>query len=316
MKFSVIIPCYNAELWIVGALESVIHQTLPPYEVLVIDDGSNDRSLDLIKAFPKQSFPIVLLQSDRQGPAAARNAGITVAKGDWIAFLDADDWWQPNHLERICAAVETSGDVVYLAAAEHFSIAANRVVSRSDSPFRTLQQAIDCETYFWLYQKHKLLELSSAAVSRQRLNEIGGFRKEFQGAEDFEFIMRAVCDRTLSYDPVPSSYRCGNPESYSRKFALNPDCLTASFRSLLSLQDCYTMPDIFLNGRAKTVASKSMFFQDFSTRQKVLDLAWPYLSKSQQIIFAIAPYFPNFYRLLNAFRNKIRGPQYSPRQVV
>jgi glycosyltransferase involved in cell wall biosynthesis len=318
MKFSVVIPCYNAERWIVETLESVISQTLAPHEILIIDDGSSDQSVVLVTALIETSrVPITLLQSQRQGPAVARNVGIDAATGDWVAFLDADDWWQPNHLERICQAVATSGDVVYLAAAEHFSINVNRVVSRSDSPFSALEQQIDHATYFSLYQQHGLLELSAAAVCRQRLQKVGGFKPEFRGAEDFEFIMRAVHDRTLAYDPVPSSYyRCNNPASHSRQLALDADCLTAFFRALQSLQDSYRIPATLLVGRAKTIASKSMRLQDAKTRQQVLALVWPYLTRVQQILFSTASYVPGLYVWLNERRNTIRGPQYKPRQVL
>jgi glycosyltransferase involved in cell wall biosynthesis len=318
MKFSVVIPCYNAERWIVETLESVTSQTLLPHEILVVDDGSSDRSVVLVSALIETScVPITLLRSKRQGPALARNVGISAATGDWVAFLDADDWWQPNHLARICEAVETSGDVVYLAAAEHFSINVNRVVSRSDSPFSTLQQQIDHATYFALYQKHGLLELSAAAVCRQRLEEVGGFKPEFRGAEDFELIMRAVHGRTLAYDPVPSSYyRCNNPDSHSRQLALDADCLTAFFRSLQSLQDGYSIPRSMLIERAKTIASKSMLLEDVRTRQRVLTLVWPYLTQLQQILFSTASWVPGLYLWLNDRRNTIRGPQYKPRQVM
>ena len=318
MKISVVIPCYNADLWIIGTLESVIAQTILPHEVFVIDDGSSDRTLTSVQTFAATSpVPVIVLQSDRLGPAGARNVGIQAATGDWIAFLDADDWWKPEHLERICAAVQTSGDVVYLASAEHFSINVNRVVSRSDSPFDTLQTNIDHSTYFALYQKHGLLELSSSAISRQRLTEVGGFKPEFRGAEDFEMIMRAVYDRTLAYDPTPSSYyRCNNPESHSHKFALDEGGLTAHFRALQSLQESYDISSDILAGIAKTVASKSINLEESSARQKVLQLVWPYLSKSQKFVFTAASYFPALYLLLNDLRHKIRGPQYGPRQVV
>ncbi len=318
IQFSVVIPCYNADTWIIGTLESVIAQTLPPHEVFVIDDGSSDDSLNLITTFAKTSpVPILVLQSDHLGPAGARNLGIEAAIGDWIAFLDADDWWKPEHLERIYTAIETSGDLVYLAAAEHFSININRVVSRSDSPFDTLQRNIDHCTYFELYQKHGLLELSSSAIARHLLMEVGGFKPEFRGAEDMEMIMRAVYNHTLAYDPIPSSYyRCNNPDSHSRKFALDEEGLTANFRAFQSLRDRYDISLGILAGKAKTLASKSINLQKFDARQRVLQLAWPYLSKSQKLIFTAASYIPAVYLWINNLRNQIRGPQYKPRQVV
>ena len=317
MKFSVVIPCYNAEHWIEQTLTSVLSQTLLPKEVFVIDDGSQDHSVSLVKTISdRSSIPITLLHSNRQGPAEARNLGIDAATGDWIAFLDADDWWDSNHLERIYTAVNTSQDVLYLAAAQHFSINVNRVVSCSDTPFLDVTPSINHQTYFNLYQKHGLLELSSSAVQRDHLLAVGRFNPAFRGAEDFEMVMRVVYNHTLVYDPVPSSYyRCSNPESHSQKFSTQLDCLTASFRALQSLQEHYAIPDALLSSQAKTLVSKSMML-DKSKREKVLQLTWSYLSPTNQLIFRAASIFPPAYLWLNTVRNKLRGPQYAPRQVV
>lgn len=144
VKFSVVIPCYNAERWISETLDSVVNQTFKVHEVIVIDDGSTDSSLDRLQ---EHSAVTHLLQTQRKGPSVARNAGIQVATGDWIAFLDADDLWYPNHLERITALVKNNKSVVYLAATEHFSINVNRIVSMSDTgPFDQSISGLDHAT--------------------------------------------------------------------------------------------------------------------------------------------------------------------------
>ena len=166
MKFSVVIPCYNAEPWLEQTLESVLAQTYPATEIVIVDDGSTDRSVAIVERIAAgSSVPIQLLHGNRLGPAGARNLAIEAAIGDWVAFLDADDWWKPEHLQRIEQAVGGTGDVVYLAAAEHFSINVNRVVSMSDTPFDAVLSGIDHQTYFKLYRKHGILEFSSCAIS-------------------------------------------------------------------------------------------------------------------------------------------------------
>jgi glycosyltransferase involved in cell wall biosynthesis len=156
LTFSVIIPCYNAERWIEQTLNSVLEQTYPALEIFVIDDGSTDASLMLVQNLQAQSqVPIHILKGDRLGPAGARNLGIAQAVGDWFAFLDADDWWQPDHLQRIYNAVYQTSDVVYIAAAQHYSMNVNRIVSISATPFDTPQNHLDHDTYFQLYQSHQ-----------------------------------------------------------------------------------------------------------------------------------------------------------------
>ncbi len=318
MKFSVVIPCYNAERWVRQTLNSVVQQTYPATEILIVDDGSEDGSVAIIEEITAESsIPIRLLRGDRLGPAGARNVAINEAIGDWVAFLDADDWWKPDHLQRIEQAIRETHDVVYLAAAEHFSITANRVVSMSDVPFDDVRSGIQHQAYFELYLKHGILEFSGCAIERQRLIEIGGLKPEFRGSEDMDVILRAAHDKTLTYDPFPSSYyRCSNPNSHSKTLDANGNNLTATFRALCSLQNQYKMPQALLSGRARSIASKAIGSCSPDARKRVLASVWAYLSKSQKVIFSVASSFPSLYTAMNGLRNMIRGPQYPPRKEI
>lgn len=89
MKYSVVIPLYNKEHYIAGTLRSVLTQTFPDYEVIVVDDGSTDHSLQACKEV--RSDKIRVVQQVNQGVSAARNKGIELAAGEYICFLDADD---------------------------------------------------------------------------------------------------------------------------------------------------------------------------------------------------------------------------------
>lgn len=93
---SVVIPAYNCQLYIKRAIESVLSQTRPADEVIVVDDGSTDGTAEVVGAYGSK---VILLQQENAGVSAARNAGIRAASGDWIAFLDADDEWLPDKLD-------------------------------------------------------------------------------------------------------------------------------------------------------------------------------------------------------------------------
>lgn len=317
MNFSVLIPCYNAERWLEQTLTSVLAQTVPPLEVVIVNDGSTDRSLTIIENIRQlTSIPFVLVNTNRLGEGRVRYAGIDVTQGDWVAFLDADDWWEPNHLARIQAAMEGSTDVMYLAAAKHFSINVNRVVSLSDSPFQDIQKNIDHHTYFQLFQQYGLMEISSMAMERQRLLDMGRPEQYLPCNGDFELTLRALSGHSLTYDPVPSSYyRCNNPESLSHQFTKSPETLTSYFQIMMSFREPYNIPDSFFQQNAQTLASKSMYF-NAAIRQEILQLVWSYLSKSNQMIFTAASLFPPAYLWLNGVRNQLRSPQYAPRKVV
>lgn len=109
---SVILPLYNGEKYIAEALESILSQTYRHIEIIVVNDGSRDRSDEIIKGFGSQ---LKYVWQENQGTAAARNRGIKIATGDFLAFLDQDDLWSPNKLTRQLAAFvcEPDLDIVF-----------------------------------------------------------------------------------------------------------------------------------------------------------------------------------------------------------
>jgi|GEM_PF-2737542 len=115
MKHAVIIPTFNAEQFIVRALESLRAQTLSPEEVIVIDDGSTDDTLRLIKAWASENkLPLVVEQITNSGAGAARNRALEQVTAEWVSFLDADDEWAPDKLARVEAAVSSSHQVEFV----------------------------------------------------------------------------------------------------------------------------------------------------------------------------------------------------------
>jgi glycosyltransferase involved in cell wall biosynthesis len=92
---SVVVPAFDAERYVAEAIDSALAQSPPPIEIVVVDDGSTDGTADTVKAL---GDPVVLVRTDRGGPAAARNAGAARARGDLLAFLDADDLWADGAL--------------------------------------------------------------------------------------------------------------------------------------------------------------------------------------------------------------------------
>jgi glycosyltransferase involved in cell wall biosynthesis len=108
MRVSVVIAVYNAEAYIAEAIESVLGQTIPPDEVIVIDDGSTDGTRDVLGRFGDR---IVVHTQSNSGQAIAVNKALTIARGELIGFCDADDLWTPRKLELQLALLERQGDV-------------------------------------------------------------------------------------------------------------------------------------------------------------------------------------------------------------
>jgi glycosyltransferase involved in cell wall biosynthesis len=103
MKISAVIPAYNSAEFIADAIHSILGQTCPVDEIIVVDDGSSDETGRIVGGLPGN---IRYHRQDNQGPSAARNQGIKMAQGDWIAFLDADDQWTPDKIEKQLATLE------------------------------------------------------------------------------------------------------------------------------------------------------------------------------------------------------------------
>src|SRR4030067_35161 len=105
---SVIMPCFNAKKYLREAIESVTGQTYANVELIVVDDGSTDNSMDIAQSYGDR---VILIKQNNKGPSPARNRGLMASKGKFIAFLDADDYWRADLLEKMHAALHNSDAV-------------------------------------------------------------------------------------------------------------------------------------------------------------------------------------------------------------
>ena len=114
MKFSVVIPIYNSENTICRCIESVLNQSVKDFEIVVVDDGSTDNSYTILQDY-EQKGKIRLFRQNNSGPGAARNQAIKNSYGEYIAFLDSDDYWESDYLQTVLLAGANQGiDIIYL----------------------------------------------------------------------------------------------------------------------------------------------------------------------------------------------------------
>lgn len=217
---SVVIPCYNAERWIGATLRSVLAQDWPKLEIIVVDDGSSDRSAELVRT----QFPdITLLQQKNSGVAAARNLGIANAKGDWIAFVDADDIWLPGKLHAQWLALSLHPGERMAYTAWHVWPCAN------PEPEATLlrdlgQHSTDTSLWDgptgWIYPD--LLEdccvwTSTVLMHRSLLEQIGTFDEQLRIGEDYDLWLRASQATQIVRIPKPLALYRMHPDSITKK---------------------------------------------------------------------------------------------------
>ncbi len=109
---SLIMPVYNVEKFLTKALESVQNQTFKDFELIIVNDGSSDGSADIIKNFCNKNSNFILINQENQGPSVARNTGIKASHGEYIGFMDSDDYLEPKFLELLYnAAIEHNADI-------------------------------------------------------------------------------------------------------------------------------------------------------------------------------------------------------------
>jgi glycosyltransferase involved in cell wall biosynthesis len=184
---SVIIPAFNVALYISEALESVLAQTFKDYEVIVVNDGSSD-TLELERVLEPFREHIVYLKQNNRGAAAARNAGLYVARGEYVAFLDADDLWEPNFLTSQLDFIESNGqcDLVYANA---------RLFGDTPLSGRTYMETSPSKgevTFESLITARCNVITSGVVTRRQMILDVGLFDEHLLRAHDFDLWLRMV----------------------------------------------------------------------------------------------------------------------------
>lgn len=111
-RVSIIIPAYNTDNYIKQAIESALGQTESRIEVIVVDDASTDKTVEVVRTFTDQRLKLLVNESNK-GPSYSRNRALKEAKGEWVALLDSDDWYAPNRLEKLLqVAYQKNADLI------------------------------------------------------------------------------------------------------------------------------------------------------------------------------------------------------------
>lgn len=124
MKFSIIIPCYKVEQYLHQCVDSVLAQTYEDYEVILVDDGSPDNSPAICDEYGKKTDKVKVIHKPNGGLSDARNAGLDVARGEFVLFLDSDDWWDDKEaLHKINTCIKKTGaDIIIFGMKKYFSL--------------------------------------------------------------------------------------------------------------------------------------------------------------------------------------------------
>lgn len=200
--FSVIIPLYNKEQYVERTLRSVLSQTYQDYEIVIVDDGSTDNSLSIVRSFDDPRIRIV--QQKNAGVSAARNRGIAEAKYDLIAFLDADDEWLPDYLKTI-KEMENSFSQCYVFATNYKIVDSN---SNERLPVNTSllkfegQHGMLSDYFNTASRTAPPIWTSAVVVRKSALESVGGFPVGITLGEDLLVWARLACAYKIAYTKV------------------------------------------------------------------------------------------------------------------
>nr|WP_240481087.1 glycosyltransferase [Ectothiorhodospira sp. BSL-9] len=215
-KVSILIPSYNTAQFISESINSVLDQDYPNKEVIVIDDGSTDETLNILAAYGDR---IRVIQQGNQGAAVARNRGLDVAQGHYIAFLDSDDIWLPAKLSTQIAYLEAHPEIglVYSRWQTWKPDAKGRfppphAMSLVGAAPHSPQASIIPECSGWLYDRlltgGSLLHTITVVARRELIERVGRFDPELKRGQDYDYWIRASRHTEIhQLEPVLALYR-------------------------------------------------------------------------------------------------------------
>jgi glycosyltransferase involved in cell wall biosynthesis len=202
MKVSVIIPTYNRAYDVIRAIKSVLAQTYNNYEIIVVDDGSTDETRRVLRPY---SHCINYFYQDNAGPAAARNKGINLAAGEWLAFLDSDDTWLPNKLEvQLSQCINLVADLCFHDLSFHNYngeniVSWNEYIHKQFRGFSSLKTGIVQDAYQRMMTMGHLFLTTTLIVKRSILCDVGLFNKDFRTSEDLELFFKLAARYRVAY---------------------------------------------------------------------------------------------------------------------
>jgi glycosyltransferase involved in cell wall biosynthesis len=282
MKFSVIIPLYNKAPYIEKALRSVLDQSFMDYEIIVVDDGSKDDSADIAeKVLSGAEVQHQLIRQENAGVSMARNNGVAFSHGDYLCFLDADDWWAPTFLEEMSQLIEEYPEAGIYGTGY-------TIVNETKHKTRVAPIGVDPgfekETinYCQVYAKTLAMPLTSitVAIPRAVFDQMQGFPKGIKLGEDFLLWIRIALKYRVAYLNKPLAYynQDSNPTWRGTGHLVDPEChmlwqlqdleheekTNPDYKALIDNLRTYSLLPYYLSRQYRAAARKELAKVDWS----------------------------------------------------
>ncbi len=181
--FSVIIPFFNRKKYLGKAIESVLNQSYADWELILVDDGSTDDSLRIANSFADSRVKVIS-NSSNSGNAVARNTGWKSANYPWVAYLDSDDWYEPNYLDRMAQAIRSNPNSGFFWTGVRF---VREGANMQKEEFWKPLKALPSDTFF---DQLRIGTNAGVCFSKSVLEELAGFESRLRASVDREFLLR------------------------------------------------------------------------------------------------------------------------------
>lgn len=197
--FSVIIPAYNAENFVATAIQSVLRQTNPNFEIIVVDDGSADYTKNAVLQI--SDARINYIYQENSGVSVARNTGIKNASGEYICFLDADDEWLPEHLETVNTLVEKYPDASVYATGYQIRLTTGKLIPRTEQLLSSVAEESfsSVNGFEQIFRYGYLMHTNSVCFKKEAVQKAGYFEPGIRNGEDDDMWYRLLAYYNVAF---------------------------------------------------------------------------------------------------------------------
>lgn len=294
--FSIVIPVFNKEKYVGRAISSVLNQTFSEFELIIIDDGSTDNSMCIIEQFKDSRIKII--SKENEGVSTARNVGIKNAKYEYIAFLDADDVWNPNFLKIVYKLIQDFPE----AGAYYTNYKIVKKEKKQNDQFKINKdyKCILINDYFLFAIKDKPMWTSCVVVKKHVLNDIGGFPQNITRGEDIYLWTKIALKYKIAYTNYIGAYYYKNvPNSLTKKkFSLEKNFTNYAEDFYHKNKNLAVDPTTFKEYMIRIIVNKAKYYIEMSKKREARVLLSKYFKtryfKKKVYILYILSALPDF----------------------
>ncbi|MDO5655733.1 MAG: glycosyltransferase family A protein [Flavobacteriaceae bacterium] len=294
IKISVILPVYNAGDYIQETVQSVLNQTLPAHEIVLVDDGSTDNSLEICQQLANRFQHIQLHTQENAGPSVTRNRAVSYAKNDWVCFLDADDLFHPQRLELAAAFVDNETDAVIC----EFSRFTNNALPEMDTLHVENIQLLNPEQ-----SQLAVLQfgygLPRMMMRRNVYLDSGGLDENLVNNEDHELHFRMLTQR-VKFKKTNAVLYYYRHHSGGSRLANNPKKIEYVYRALDKMKNQISMLPIELQDFAKQLIANRIASNALSQARIGNAEYKKHLAEAKRLSNNLKPYKKEWHNKLSA----------------